>query len=849
MPGVNLTRSEASERATHLAVDTYRVHLDVTQGREHFIAITAVSFSCSVEGYSTFIDVVADRIIAATLNGVELEISSFDGESLFIDGLATTNELVVEAEMLFSKVGEGLQLSVDPVDNEVYLYSMGETAHIRKMYPCFDQPDLKAVFSLTVTAPSHWEVLSNSPVSTSTIRGGSKVVQFADTPRISTYITAMVAGPYARLTDEYRGKKIVPLGMYARKSLAEFMDPDDVFLITKQGFAYFEEVFGIEYPFEKYDQIAVVDYNWGAMENSGCVTFLEELLVFRSKVTDRMFERRAHVILHEMAHMWFGNLVTMKWWDDLWLNESFAEWASALALSECTRFTESWTGFNIDSKNWAYSQDQLTTTHPIITDMFDIETAASNFDGISYAKGASVLAQLVHYCGREEFLAGLRAYFTKHAWGNTTLDDLLEALTQSSGRDLTPWVDTWLRTAGVNTLRPIIMVDSTQQKYSSFTILQEAPLVPTGSEELRPHRLSIGLFDIKNDHVVRRLSQEIDIAGKSTDVPSLVGESLADLILINDKDLSYGKWRLDERSIQTLRTHLGKIDDSLARAICWSSAWDMTRDAEIATSEWIDIALAWIKTERHISSVTGAGQKISLTIENYASPAHRALLKEKSANALYEILLEEDPGSDRQLQISKIFASLAVTKEQVKNLQGILDGSLNGLVIDTDLKWVLATALAENGALHHEALEKLLAEDDTIPGNAAFQRGLAAQPSLAAKERAWSDIYNKETGTQLRQALMSGFQRPSHRELLSEFVEPYFGALLPTWDEHGFEMAASIVKTMYPHHVITEEVLEKTDSWLSAHHDAPPALLRYLHENRDSLARSLKAQAKDFSHQ
>ena len=845
MPGLNLTRSEATDRAKHLAIDTYRVHLDLTKGREHFIARTTVTLSCTTPGYSTFIDVVGNKITSATLNGAAIDISSFDGESLFIHGLAAQNELVVEAEMPYSKVGEGLQLSVDPVDDEAYLYSMGETAHIRKMYPCFDQPDLKAVYILSVDAPAHWEVISNSPAESTTVAGDKKSVLFAPTPRISTYITALVAGPYAHLHDEYRGKKVVPLGLYARKSLAEFMDPDDVFLLTKQGFAYFEEVFGIEYPFEKYDQIAVVDYNWGAMENSGCVTFLEELLVFRSKVTDRMFERRAHVILHEMAHMWFGNLVTMQWWNDLWLNESFAEWASALALSECTRFKESWTGFNIDSKNWAYDQDQLVTTHPIINDPEDIETAAANFDGISYAKGASVLAQLVHYCGREKFLAGLRNYFKKHAWGNTTLDDLLNALTESSGRDLTPWVNTWLRTAGVNTLRPAITLDASGEKYSSFAVKQEAPTVPAGSKELRPHRLAIGLFDIVGDRVVRRSSTQVDVDGALTEIASVVGEKVADLVLINDHDLSYGKWRLDERSIQTLKSHLGKIDDSLARAICWSAAWDMTRDAEISTTEWIDIALAGLAGETHISSITGAGQKISLTIETYAAPEHRASLKERAADSIYAILQASVAGSDKQLQLAKIFGAVATTPAQLANLKAIFEGSLNGLVLDNDLRWSLATSLVENGVFGEADLKKLLDADNTIPGNAAYQRGLAAIPTLEAKEQAWDAIYNVETGTQVRQSLMAGYARPSHRELHAHFVDRFFDTLLKTWDEHGFEMAGDIVKSMYPATVITNDLLSKTDSWLASHKDAPAAMVRFLNENRDHLARALKAQAKD----
>ncbi len=845
MPGVNLTRAEAVERAAHLAIDTYRVHLDVAKGRESFIARTTVTFSCTNPGYSTFIDVVANQIISATLNGAPVDTSTFDGESLFLHGLATENELTVEALMPYSKVGEGLQLSIDPVDDEAYLYSMGETAHIRKMYPCFDQPDLKAIYTLSVDAPAHWEVISNSPATSTTIDGDIKRVEFAPTPRISTYITAMVAGPYAHVHDEYRGKKVVPLGMYARKSLAEFMDPDDVFLITKQGFAYFEEVFGIEYPFEKYDQIAVVDYNWGAMENSGCVTFLEELLVFRSKVTDRMFERRAHVILHEMAHMWFGNLVTMQWWNDLWLNESFAEWSSALALAECTRFKESWTGFNIDSKNWAYDQDQLVTTHPIITDPSDIETAAANFDGISYAKGASVLAQLVHYCGREKFLEGLRNYFKKHAWGNTTLDDLLNAITESSGRDLSPWVDTWLRTAGVNTLRPEITLDASGTKYESLKVLQEAPSVPAGSKELRPHRLSVGLFDVQGDRVVRRSTTEIDVDGASTEVTALTGQPAADIVLINDLDLSYGKWRLDARSVETLKSYLGKIDDSLARALCWSAAWDMTRDAEISTTEWIDIALSGLIGEDHISSVSGAGMKISLTIESYASPAHRTALKERAADAVYAILANEKPGSDKQLQLAKIFGSLASNPAQVAQLRAIFDGSLTGLLLDNDLRWSLGTYLAETGNFDQEELQKLLDADNTIPGNAAFQKALAAQPTMAAKKSAWDAIYKVETGTQIRQSKMAGFQRPAHRELLAEFVDPYFDTLLKTWDEHGFEMAGTIVEYMYPRYIITEEVLAKTDNWLMAHKDAPAALVRFVSENRDHLARALRAQAKD----
>ncbi len=496
-------------------MQSYQVSLDLTAGDEFFTSETTVKFTCNKPGYESFIDAVGKSVISATLNGQAVETSNYDGESIFLKNLAADNELVIKMSTPYSNTGEGLQRSVDPVDNEVYLYSQGETAFIRKMYPCFDQPDLKATFTLTTTAPKHWSVISNSPVEEKTELAGDKTQwRFKPTPRISTYITALIAGPYYSVSDTYVGKKSVPLGIYCRKSLAEHLDPEDIFLITKQGFAYFENVFGLEYPFEKYDQIAVVDFNWGAMENAGAVTFLERLLVFRSKVTERMYNARANTILHEMAHMWFGNMVTMKWWDDLWLNESFAEWSSYLAMVEATRFKNSWTGFNQERKNWAYRQDQLSSTHPIVTDMVDIDTVAGNFDGISYAKGASVLQQLVVHVGRDNFITGLQKYFTKHAFKNTTLDDLLIELTQASGKDLTTWVSNWLQTAGVNTLRPLLEIEN--DSYKSISVIQEAPTMPVGSTQLRPHRLALGLYDLTGESITLRKSVELDVSGDKT---------------------------------------------------------------------------------------------------------------------------------------------------------------------------------------------------------------------------------------------------------------------------------------------------------------------------------------------
>jgi aminopeptidase N len=513
MPGNNLSRAEAAERSSHLTMKHYDILLDVTTGEETFHATTKVTFSCSKPGYDTFIDAAGKRVISATLNGAPVDVSNYDGESIFLKNLQAENELIIEIEAIYSKSGEGLQRSVDPVDNEVYLYSQGETAFIRNMYPCFDQPDLKATFAISAIAPAHWQVISNNPVKTVTETAGKKKWEFTTTPVMSTYITALVAGPYSFVSDEYKGKKTIPMSIYCRKSLFEHLDADEVFLITKQGFAYFEEVFGLAYPFDKYDQIAVVDFNWGAMENAGAVTFREDLLVFRSKVTERMYNARANTILHEMAHMWFGDMVTMKWWDDLWLNESFAEWTSYLALVEATKFKNSWVGFNAERKNWAYRQDQLSSTHPIASDMVDIDTVKANFDGITYAKGASVLHQLVAHVGRDNFIKGLQKYFAKHAFRNTTLQDLLSELEATSGRDLTPWVSTWLQTAGVNTLRPVVEING--GTYAAISVLQEPPMIPEGSQELRPHRMAVGLYDLKDGVLARRKS--LANSPKSTD--------------------------------------------------------------------------------------------------------------------------------------------------------------------------------------------------------------------------------------------------------------------------------------------------------------------------------------------
>ncbi len=459
-----------------------------------------------------------------TLNGVDLDVADVvSGPRISLPDLAAENELVVTADCAYMNTGEGLHRFIDPVDKETYLYSQFESADSRRMYASFEQPDLKATFQLTVTAPSHWKVVSNSPSPAPTVHGdGTATWAFDATPRISTYITALVAGPYHRVSDTYSGPYgTYPLDVYCRESLAEYLDSDEIFTVTKQGFAYFEEQFGTPYPFAKYDQLFVPEFNAGAMENAGCVTILEDY-VFRSRVTDAAYEQRANTILHELAHMWFGDLVTMTWWDDLWLNESFAEWASHWGNVNATRYNNAWTTFANLRKAWAYRQDQLPSTHPIAADMVDLDAVKVNFDGITYAKGASALRQLVAWVGEEQFLAGVRAYFAKHAWGNTELSDLLSELEVTSGRDLSAWTHEWLQTSGVNLLRPDHQPSARTTLMTNVVIEQEPPTSPEGIDPtLRSHRIGLGLYDVKNGALTLRERIEVDVVGARTEVPQL----------------------------------------------------------------------------------------------------------------------------------------------------------------------------------------------------------------------------------------------------------------------------------------------------------------------------------------
>lgn len=853
MPGTNLSRAEAQERAALIDVVSYDVDLDLTAGSETFDTQTTVIFTANTVGTSTFIDLIAESVGTITLNGTNLDPATAyaDGRIQLTD-LQGENKLVVDAVGQYMNTGEGLHRFVDPADGEVYLYTQFEVPDSRRMFAVFEQPDLKATFTFRVAAPAHWQVISNEPTPEPRSAPHAKNVDGSDiaswvfpaTPRISSYITALIAGPYDVVRDEVQSNAgTIPLGVFCRKSLRPHLDPENIMNITKAGFGFFEEEFAYPYPFTKYDQIFTPEYNMGAMENAGAVTIVEDY-VFRSKVTDAMVERRALTILHELAHMWFGDLVTMKWWDDLWLNESFAEWASTTAQSEATHWEQAWTTFATSEKAWAYRQDQLSSTHPVAADMVDLDAVEVNFDGITYAKGASVLKQLVAYVGREPFRDGLRAYFAKHAWGNTTLGDLLSELETTSGRDLKPWAKLWLETAGVNTLSPALEVDAAGI-ITSASIEQSAPDdFPT----LRPHRLAVGCYERSDGKLERTHRVELDIDGSSTPVAELVGLPMPDLLLVNDDDLAYGKIRLDERSLATALQDPRAITESLPRALVLGAAWDMTRDAQMAASDYVRLVVRALPGESDSTLLRVLLAQVSTAAGVYTAPENRQTVTVELVAGLQAAAWSAEAGSDAQLQLVTAWASLANTHEDVQRLHGLLSGDtpLAGLEVDQDMRWTLLVALVAAGAAGQDEVAAERGRDNTATGREKAARALAARPTAAAKEEAWvAAVEESGLPNAVTASMGLGFGRVHDTNLLQPYIERYFSIIAQVWDSRTLHIAEGLAVGFFPMALASQELLAATQSWLDNNTDSPSGLRRTIAENRDSLTRALQAQAAD----
>ena len=837
-----ITRQETAERAQLLRIDSYDIELDLTRGPEVFGSVSVIRFGCNETGATSYVDLIASTVHEVVLNG-----SAIDPAAAYADGrialtdLTEQNELRVVADCAYTSDSTAMHRAVDSADGKVYLYTTMCAAEARKVFANFDQPDLKASFALHITAPAHWTVLSNQPTPPpSPIGADTAVWHFDPTPRISTYLTAVIAGDYELVHATHttaRGQEI-PLGIACRASLASSLDASDIFETTAAGLDFYTQLFDADYPFAKYDQVFVPEFAGGAMENVACVTVSEQLL-FRSKVTDLMYETRAGVILHEMAHMWFGNLVTMRWWEDLWLNESFAEFGGTLAQAECTRFADAWTTFAVAQKTWGYRQDQLPSTHPIAADVPTLSEAITNFDGISYAKGASVLKQLVAYVGREKFLIGIRDYFAEHAWGNATLADLLRALEKSSGIELAGWARAWLQTAGPNTLRSEFDVD-VNGDFSTFTVRQEAPAEhPT----LRPHRIAIGLYNRVDGALVRTHRVEVDIDGDRTDIPALLGLAQPDLILLNDDDLGYAIVRFDQRSLHTLMSSIGDFTDALARTICWSAVIDMASQVELSLPAFVRIVANGMGQEPSVAVLQILHLMTNRSVARAADPHWVSTGRELLATVALPLLLAAEPAGDHQLAWAQLLGWTAVTDEQLDLLAELLDGSANvaGLAIDTDLRWSFLRRLAATGRVGATEIDAELLRDATDAGNRQAAACLAAMPDATRKAEAWRKLAESdELGAEGVVAVAAGFATPEHADLLAPYVARYFEILPTIWSSRSDISRITLGTELFPHYAASPELLARIDDFL-AEQERDPALVRLLVERRDVVERGLRA--------
>ncbi len=831
MTGDNLTRTDAQQRAADIRVHTIEVFLDVRDApradETTFGTRATLSFDAP-HGGETWVDFLGSTVDAVTVNGESRPVE-WDGARIRIRDLIERNTVTIEARGVYSRSGEGLHRFVDPVDGAVYLYTQYEPADARRVYPCFEQPDLKARWRMRVAAPEGWRVLSNgAETERQDLVDGSEIT-FAETLPISSYITAVAAGPYHRVDAAWDGPDgPVDLGVLCRASLAPHLDAEEIIDITRRGLAYFGATFGVGYPWGKYDQIFVPEYNLGAMENPGLVTFTEAY-VFRGAATAAQRQARANTILHEMAHMWFGDLVTMRWWDDLWLKESFADFMGSHASVATGLYPDAWVSFASRRKGWAYEQDQLPTTHPIVADIPDLQAAKLNFDGITYAKGASVLKQLVAYVGEEAFFAGAREYFAANAYGNTTLADLLDALEHASGRDLRAWSRAWLETTGMSDLS--VERDGT----GGVTVVQTDP---------RPHRVTIGRYAASEGALRREGGVELDLVGARTPLPG----DAAGLIIPNDDDRTYAKVRLDDDTTAALELSLSTIGDPLARSVAWAALWNAVRDGRLDVARYLAIVRMHAAAETHVGLLTDAVAHADYAIAHYAAPAQRDSLAAQWLETVWLSLHEAGPGTDAQLVWARaLAAAAAVDAGRAASLRRLLagDGQLpDGLVLHADLRWSWLFALAATGQAGPAEIDAELVRDDTAKGRRSHRAARAALPEAAVREAAWVAAWTDETlSNDELDATIAGVRAGGRRDLIAAFDGDYFSRIGGVWETRSIEIARRLVRGLFP---ATDDLTAAT-TWLDEHPGAPAALRRIVIEQRDVRERDLRVQSLQSS--
>ena len=823
MTSANLTRTETAARSAGITLLRTRLELDVTGAADPeatgFPTASTLEFDATAD--ETWVDFLGEDVSEVLLNDAPQEVE-WDGARIRLAGLAAHNVVVIRATGAYSRSGEGLHRFVDPVDGNTYLYTHDEPADARRFMACFEQPDMKAPLTVSVTAPAGWEVLANQSAASVQVEGDVQTVEFAPTRPLSSYLVCVAAGPYVRVTSEWRRDDlVVPLSVLSRASMAEHLAADEILEITRQGLDFFADAFAFPYPWGKYDQIFVPEYNIGAMENPGLVTFTESYL-YRGAATRAQRQARANTILHEMAHMWFGDLVTMRWWDDLWLKESFADYMGAHASVAATEFTDAWVAFANRRKAWAYTQDQLPSTHPIVADIADLEAAKLNFDGITYAKGAAVLKQLVAFVGEEAFFDGARRYFARHAYGNTTLEDLLVELERASGRDMRAWAQAWLQTTGMSTLS-IERGDG-----------EGAVLVQT---DPRPHRLQIGLYGLEDGRLVLRRHVPVDIADERTAVvlPD------ADLVLLNDGDLTYAKARLDDRSLDAVERGLSSLGDPLARGLVWSALWNATRDGELGVARYLAIVEAHAPAETDSALLGGAVLNAATAIGHYLPDAERAGARRAWLDATWQALGKAEAGSDAQLIWARAFAAAASFDDSRRlDVSSLLIGAgPRGLPMDADLRWELLTALVATGHAGAEEITEEHLRDHTASGRTAALAAAASTPNALVRAADWRAAWSDLTLTNDHlDATIRGFGAGGRRDLVETFDEEYFTRIESAWAERSIEIARRLVIGLYP----DTETTELVDAWLESHPQAPAALRRIVLEQRDHQQRAIRVR-------
>jgi aminopeptidase N len=830
-----LTREEAAARAALIEVESYDIELDLTTGADTYHSISRVRFRCTEPGASSFIELLAERCHSISLNGRALDPSSaYSGERIALEGLADENELVVEADCAYTHSSEGIHRFVDPEDGQTYLYTESFLYEGQRIFACFDQPDIKASFNLRVHAPDDWTIVANG-AATQTAPGDWI---FEPTPPLPTYLFAVCGGAYHVVRSDHAG---LPVSILCRQSLVRYLNADEIFEAAHRSLDFFAGLFGRPYPFSKLDLVFIPEQQ-GAMENAACITFTDDLL-YRPPVTEAQLRTLAEFIAHEIAHMWFGDLVSMRWWDDLWLNESFATYMANLALAEATRHRTAWTTFAMRDKSWGYWADQLPSTHPISADVPDAIATMLNLDGISYSKGAGVLKQLVAWVGFEPFTRGLAQYIADHAFSNTTIRDLLAAFETASGRDLEVWSREWLQTAGVATLGLEAAVTS-DGRYDAFAVEQVAtPAQPT----LRSHRVAIGLFDRRDGRTIRRQRLEADIRGRSTPIPALVGAPAADVVVLNDDDLTWARTRLDDRSLRAvLDGAIPSIEEPLTRAVLWLAVREMMLDALLPVGEYVRIAGEGLGSESEISLLEDLYKQVIAAITRFGDAGARdARLSELTSRSIGWVAAAP-PGSDSQLAHARGVMRTAVDNDQTALIRGWLEGAdvPPGMTLGQELRWLIVTRLATLGVIGASDIDAEQRRDPTYAGAAKAGTAQASLPTAEAKARVWNEALGPEPPSLgVLHATLTGFWRPEQVELGRPYVERYVPEIAARWGESQ-QIARELGRGLFPWAVAEQST---ADTIRRATNDTlDPAFRRIIAEGLDDLERSIRTRAADM---